>query len=70
MPTSRFIALIVLVGLAAGISIWAGFAVSKSLAMEPVTWVIAGPALLVTWIVFRLGTWILRPRKPQDDADD
>ncbi len=69
MPTNRFILLLVLVISAAGLSIWAGYAATQSLNLDPVAWVIAGPALLVTWVVFRLANWVLRPKKSDNDTD-
>jgi len=57
MAHRQFIILLIVVITAAGLTVWGGWALSTSLGMPPIAWVLAGPAFLVAFIVWRLTAW-------------
>jgi hypothetical protein len=68
MPLRRLIWILGTVILAAGLTIWGGMMLSSHLGMPPIGWVLAGPALLVAYIVWRIAARIGRT-PPREEAD-
>lgn len=59
MQMRQLITLLVVVILAAGLTVWGGWVLSNALGMPPIAWVLAGPALLVAFIAWRITAWWL-----------
>ena len=57
MAQKQFIILLIGVITAAGLTVCGGWVLSNSLGMQPIAWVLAGPAFLVAFIVWRLTAW-------------